>query len=155
MQSYRTIRLGKTNASFGGVEPMSKGATVVQKNFPGSEGNSPVATTGSDPSAPATMFLSLTVHESNGKKKIGELVEDGMYQLKKELALVRSGLSLEHPSNSLMHRDLGATTSKSFEMDKGGTQEEASRSAKIYEEEEAREFSYYMTRQAHNSASKN
>lgn len=55
--------------------------------------------------------------------------------MEKEITLVKSRIL---PSHS--------------EVDKGGTYEEDSGSTEVDEEEEAREFNYYMTRQARNSA---
>lgn len=98
-----------------------------------------MATTGTTPAGPITKFLQVTIEKGNWKNV--EPKYDGMPQVEKEIALIKSRLPSEHPLNS-----------KSLEVDKGGTIDEDNGSTEIDEEEEASEFNYYITRQARISA---
>lgn len=97
----------------------------------------PVSITGTDPAGPSTIFLGTTSH---GKLKNPK----GGSQLEREIALVKSRLPMDHPLNTMR-----ASSSNAVE----GTIEEDSGSTEIDEEE--REFSYYMARQARNNSRAN
>lgn len=73
-----------------------------------------------------------------------------MSQLKKELALVKSMIPPDHPLDRA-----NTSISNTVNVDKGGTYEGDSGSTEIDKEEEVREFSYYITRQARSSAKGN